>query len=129
MKPDSIQVFQDSVETALLRYSKALEKIAIATLKGISRQDPESEFTLVSGMGTWSTGMGTWSTRQGWGAWGFERKGMIHYDDLSSGMGEEEIEPEPAFSAWQDAYSNYPSAIPTLKVYAKAGKIKVDYNW
>jgi hypothetical protein len=92
----NFEALAEAVNAALTNYRNALEKLVHKTLKDLSTEDPEAEFEYTAGMGHWS----------------FSRKGPYVHDDGSlDDSYEQDIEPEPAFSAIADAESEFDNSV------------------
>lgn len=107
----NFEALAEAVNQALAKYRDALEILVHKTLKDLSAGDPGAEFEYSSGMGRWN----------------FSRTGPYTHDDGSEDPSfEQDIEPEPAFSAIVDAESEFDySVVPDgTFVYKNKKRIK-----
>ena len=107
MPQTDFTVLGEAVDAAFTRYRDALEKLALDTLKKLSIKDPASSYTYSAGMGIWH----------------FTRRGLVTEDGETFIREDDDFEPEPAYSAIQDAESRYGyTVVPQGHFAFKAGK-------
>jgi hypothetical protein len=102
-----------AVNAALTKYRNALKKLVHKTLRDLSAADPESMFEYTSGMGRWS----------------FLRTGPCTHDDGSvSDSYEEDIEPEPVYSAILDAESEFDYSVVPDGIFVYKNKKRIAHG-
>jgi len=120
-KPNNRAALHKAVQTAFENYRKALEELAIDTVKKLALRDPASEYSFISAMGSWH----------------FERKGLRQLTmekDGEEGTIEEEreIEPQPAYDAFDKAEQDYGygAVMPLATTQTTGGKVlKLVHDW
>lgn len=98
----------EAVDAAFTAYRSALEKLMLDTLKKLSQQHPDEQFEYSAGMGVWH----------------FTRRYTAFDAGEAHEAEDDDFEPEPAFTAIQDAESNYGNTVvPDGYWTFKAGKM------
>jgi hypothetical protein len=108
---DGVEVLKEAVEQAFLNYRRGLATLLIKTLTELAAADPKSTYSFTSGMGIWY----------------FTRKGLVTEDGETFEQENDDFEPEPAYSAIQDAESEYGNyAVPGGDFQIKGKKIFIN---
>lgn len=108
---DSTEALREAVEVAFENYRQGLSKLIVQTLTAVAAKDPKATYEYNAGMGIWY----------------FKRTGPVTEDGETFEHEDDDIRPEPAFSAIEAAGQDYEyQAIPQGEFQIKGNKILVN---